>query len=254
MLEIKNVWKNFGGLVALMDVSLNVAEKEIKAVIGPNGAGKTTLFNTITGVYPPDKGNVFFDGKEITGFPSNKVAERGISRTFQNVELFGKMTALENVMVGRHIRTKSGFFASGFRLPRMLREEVEIAKRSEEILDYVGLSKRKNEYASGLPIGEQRMLEIARALATDPKLILLDEPASGLNEAETIALSKLIRRLRDDLSVTIILVEHDMKLVMDISEGIVVLNFGEKIAEGNPEQIRNNKMVVDAYLGEEGMF
>lgn len=254
MLEVKGVWKSFGGIVALMDVSFSVKEGEIKAIIGPNGAGKTTLFNVITGVYTPDKGEIFFSGELISKYSANKIAKKGISRTFQNVELFGHLTVLENIMVGRHAKTKSGFITSGLKLPSTIAEEKAIKEKSEELLSYVGLHHRKDELASALPIGEQRILEIGRALATEPKLILLDEPASGLNEAETKQLSRFIVKMRDELGVTVILVEHDMGLVMDISENIVVINFGEKIAEGTPAEIKNNKLVIDAYLGEEGLF
>ncbi len=254
MLEINGVWKTFGGIVALMDISFNVNKGEIKAVIGPNGAGKTTLFNVITGVYNPDKGSIKFNGELISKLSSCKIARKGISRTFQNVELFGHLTVLENIMVGRHARTKGGFISSGLKLPSIIKEERSIKEKAEEILEYIGLKERRNELASSLPIGEQRILEIGRALATEPKLILLDEPASGLNEAETIFLSRFIVKMRDELDVTVILVEHDMGLVMDISESIVVINFGEKLAEGTPVEIRNNKLVIDAYLGEEGLF
>ncbi len=254
MLEVSGIWKTFGGIVALMDISFTVKKGEIKAIIGPNGAGKTTLFNVITGVYTPDRGSIKFNGELISKMPSHKIAMKGVSRTFQNVELFGHMTVLENVMVGRHARTKSGFISSGLKLPSTIREEKSIREKAQEILDYVGLGRRANELASSLPIGEQRILEIARALATEPKLILLDEPASGLNEAETKSLSRFIVKMRDELGITVILVEHDMGLVMDISETIVVINFGEKLAEGTPEEIRNNKLVIDAYLGEEGLF
>lgn len=254
MLEVNGIWKTFGGIVALMDISFTVKKGEIKAVIGPNGAGKTTLFNVITGVYSPDRGSIKFNQEEISKLSSHKIAKKGISRTFQNVELFGHLTVLENIMVGRHVRTKSGFIASGLKLPFAVKEERAIKEKAEEIIEYIGLKERRDELASSLPIGEQRILEIGRALATEPKLILLDEPASGLNEAETKHLSQFIVKMRDELDITVILVEHDMGLVMDISESIVVINFGEKLAEGTPEEIRNNKLVIDAYLGEEGLF
>lgn len=254
MLKIDGIWKTFGGITALMDVSFKVEKQEIKAVIGPNGAGKTTLFNVISGVYRPDRGNVIFNEKKINNLGPVKIARLGISRTFQNVELYGHMTVLENVMVGRYAKTKSGFLSCGFRLPSMVREEREIRKISEELLEYVGLYDKKDFLAGELPIGSQRILEIARALATEPELIMFDEPASGLNDAETKELSAFIKRLRDEKRLTVILVEHDMGLVMDISDNIVVLNFGEKLAEGTPEQIRNNKLVIDAYLGEEELI
>ncbi|MCX7770905.1 MAG: ABC transporter ATP-binding protein [Proteobacteria bacterium] len=254
MLKIDGVWKTFGGITALMDVSFNVEKQEIKAVIGPNGAGKTTLFNVISGVYKPDRGNIYFNEKKINNLGPVKIARLGISRTFQNVELYRNMTVLENVMVGRYAKTKSGFFGCGFRLPSMAKEERQIKKISEELLEYVGLYEKKDYLAGELPIGSQRILEIARALATEPTLIMFDEPASGLNDAETKALSAFIKRLRDEKALTIVLVEHDMGLVMDISDNIVVLNFGEKLAEGTPEEIRNNKLVIDAYLGEEELI
>ncbi len=254
MLKIDGVWKTFGGITALMDVSFQVKKGEIKALIGPNGAGKTTLFNVISGVYKPDRGAITFEEKTISNLNPVKIAHLGISRTFQNVELFGRMTVLENVMVGRHIKSKAGFFSSGLRLPGMINEDREIRRLSEEILEYVGLKDKKDYLAGDMPIGSQRILEIARALATEPKMLLLDEPASGLNDAETRDLSLFIKKLRDEKDITVLLVEHDMGLVMDISDNIVVLNFGEKIAEGTPNEIRNNKHVIDAYLGEEDLF
>lgn len=199
----------------------------------------------------PIEETFFFNDKKINDLGPVKIARLGISRTFQNVELYRNMTVLENVMVGRYAKTKSGFFSCGFRLPGMVKEEKEIRKISEELLEYVGLYDKKDYLAGELPIGSQRILEIARALATEPKLIMFDEPASGLNDAETKDLSLFIKRLRDEKGLTVILVEHDMGLVMDISDNIVVLNFGEKLAEGTPEEIRNNKSVIDAYLGEE---
>lgn len=251
MLEIKNIGLNFGGLVALDNISFTVEEREIKAIIGPNGAGKTTLLNIVSGIYTSDKGDVVFLGKKINRLSPARISKRGISRTFQHVALFGTMTVLENVMVGRHLKSRSGFLASGLKLPFAAREEKDIRKKSEEILDYIGLKHRADERASNLPIGEERILEIGRALATGPKLLLLDEPASGLNEAETMALTAFIKRLRDEKGITIILVEHDMSVVMNLSERIVVLDFGEKIAEGSPEEIKGNKLVIDAYLGTE---
>jgi branched-chain amino acid transport system ATP-binding protein len=254
MLKIDGVWKTFGGITALMDVSCYVEKQEIKAIIGPNGAGKTTLFNVVSGVYKPDRGNIYFEEKKINDLGPVKIARLGISRTFQNVELYRNMTVLENVMVGRYAKTKSGFFSCGFRFPSMVKEEKEIKRISEELLEYVGLYDKRDYLAGELPIGSQRILEIARALATEPKLIMFDEPASGLNDAETKALSSFIKRLRDERGLTVILVEHDMNLVMDISDNIVVLNFGEKLAEGTPDEIRNNKLVIDAYLGEEELI
>jgi len=251
MLHIENITKYFGGLTALEDISFFVKEGIIEAIIGPNGAGKTTLLNIISGIYAPDKGSVRFKGLEINNTSPYQIAKAGISRTFQHVELFGNMTVLENIMVGRYLRTKAGLFACGFRLPSASAEERAIKRDSEQILEYIGLSHRRNEKASSLPIGEERKLEIGRAIATEPSLLLLDEPASGLNEVETSDLSFFIKKLRDQKNITIILVEHDMRLVMDISDSIVVLDFGKMLAEGTPHEIQNNKLVIDAYLGED---
>jgi branched-chain amino acid transport system ATP-binding protein len=251
VLAIREIGKSFGGIVALFSISFDVKECEIKAIIGPNGAGKSTLLNIISGIYSADIGDILFRDKLISGRPPHWIARLGISRTFQHVELFGNMTALENIMVGRHIRTHYGFLASGFRFPGVKSEEKKIKTDSLELLEYIGLSDRRDELSSGLPIGEQRILEIGRALATEPSLLLLDEPASGLNESETRQLSAFIRKLRDERGITIMIVEHDMTLVMDISDSIVVLDFGEKIAEGSPKEIRSNQHVINAYLGVE---
>lgn len=253
MLKIKDVSKSFGGLVALENVSLETEQGIIKAIIGPNGAGKTTLLNIISGIYSPDSGEILFNGIPLHNLPPSEIARIGISRTFQHVELFGNMSVIENIMVGRHVRTKSGLLSCGFRLPKAKAEERQIVKDSEEILRFIGLYDKKNEKASSLPIGEERILEIGRALATEPKLLLLDEPASGLNEVETTELSEFIKRLKLQRGITIILVEHDMRLVMDISDSIVVLDFGKKIAEGTPQDISNNQLVIDAYLGDEAV-
>lgn len=250
-LQIDNITKYFGGLTALEDITFSIKEGTIQAIIGPNGAGKTTLLNIISCIYSPDKGRVTFKDLEISNNSPHQIAKIGISRTFQHVELFNNMTVLENIMVGRYVRTSSGLFACGFKLPSARTEERAIKRDSEQILEYIKLSHRKNEKASNLPLGEQRKLEIGRALATEPSLLLLDEPASGLNEAETIELSSFIKILREQKNITIILVEHDMRLVMDISDMIVVLDFGKMIAEGTPDEIQNNKLVIDAYLGEE---
>lgn len=237
--------------MALSNVSVDVTQGDIKALIGPNGAGKTTLLNIVSGVHQPDKGEVVFQGERIVNLPTSKIARKGISRTFQHVELFGNMTVIENIMIGRYSKTKAGFFSSGFKLPSVLREEKEILRKSEEVLEYVNLGHRKDEVASNLPIGEQRILEIGRALATEPRLVLLDEPAAGLNIKETSDLGKIIKRIRDELKITVVLVEHDMELVMKISDSITVLNFGEVIAEGTPLEIQRNPDVIVAYLGEE---
>jgi len=251
LLSIKGIEKSFGGLTALRDITFDVKKGDIKALIGPNGAGKTTLLNIVSGIHPPDKGEIFFLGEKIVRLAPAKIARKGISRTFQHVELFANMTVIENIMVGRYAKTRAGFFSSGLRLPSILEEEKGILRKSEEILDYINLAQRKDELASNLPIGEQRILEIGRALATEPKLILLDEPAAGLNIRETRDLGEIIRKIREELLITIVLVEHDMDLVMRISDSITVLNFGEVIAEGTPLEIQKNPDVIVAYLGEE---
>lgn len=251
MLEIKGLSKSFGGVTAVSSVSLRVAENAVSALIGPNGAGKSTLLNAISGIEPPDEGEVLFSGERINGQSPVRIARKGLSRTFQHLELFGEMTVLENIMVGRYAKTKAGFLSSGFRLPFVAKEERESRETGEEILAYIKLTHRRDELASNLPIGEQRILEIGRALATEPKLLLLDEPAAGLNIRETKELGELIKRIRSEKGVTIILVEHDMDLVMHISDRITVLNFGEVIAEGTPLEVQKNPEVIAAYLGEE---
>jgi branched-chain amino acid transport system ATP-binding protein len=251
LLSIKGICKSFGGLMALRNISFDVKHGYIKALIGPNGAGKTTLLNIVSGIHQPDEGEVFFAGKKITRLTPSKIAQKGMSRTFQHVELFGNMTVIENIMIGRYTKTKAGFISSGLRLPHVLKEEKKILSKSEEILEYLSLGNRKDEVASDLPIGEQRILEIGRALATEPQLVLLDEPAAGLNMKETRDLGDIIRRIREELRITIVLVEHDMDLVMRISDSITVLSFGEVIAEGTPLEIQKNPEVIVAYLGEE---
>ena len=239
------------GLIALNNVTFSVDGGSISALIGPNGAGKTTLLNIISGIFPPDIGKISFSGITISNLPATKIARAGISRTFQQVELFGDMTVLENVMVGRYSRTRSGFISSGLRLPFVRKEEKETRDKSIGILDYIGLSSRKDELASNLPLGEQRILEIGRALATEPCLLLLDEPAAGLNIRETRSLGEMIVRLRNEKNLTILLVEHDMDLVMRISDQIAVLNFGEVIAHGTPLEVQKDQAVIAAYLGTE---
>ena len=250
ILEIKSLGINFGGISALKDVSFGVDEGQIKAVIGPNGAGKTTLFNLITGIYPPTSGSIVFLGRDIAGKKPHKIASLGITRTFQNVELFENMTVMENVMVGRHVRTRSGFLGSALRSPYMISEERKIRRSAEEFLDFVGLMPRANDISISLPLGHQRFLEIARALAGEPKILLLDEPAAGLDESETDDLSDLIKKIRES-GVTVLLVEHDMRLTMDISDEIVVLDYGKLIAEATPREIQYDKKVIEAYLGED---
>jgi branched-chain amino acid transport system ATP-binding protein len=248
LLEISNLSRSFGGLKAVNDVSFAVQAGLIKSVIGPNGAGKTTLFNLISGMLPSDSGVVRQNGREITRLRPHKIAELGICRTFQTTKLFSRMTVLENVMVGRHPRTKAGFLSGVLNLPWTWKEERGIRERSFELLDSLGIADAAEELASNLPFGKQRRLEIARALATEPLLLLLDEPAAGLNIYETKEMADLVLKIRK-WGITVLLVEHDMSLVMDISDEIVVLNYGIKVAEGRPEEIQRDPEVIRIYLG-----
>ncbi len=248
LLEVRSLSRSFGGLKAVNDVSFSVQPGLIKSVIGPNGAGKTTLFNLISGMLAADSGVVRQNGKEITRLQPHRITEMGICRTFQTTKLFSRMTVLENVMVGRHPRTRAGFLSGVFNLPWTWKEEREIRERSLELLDSLGLMGTAEDLASNLPFGKQRILEIARALATEPSLLLLDEPAAGLNIYETREMADLVLKIRKG-GITVLLVEHDMSLVMDISDEIVVLNYGRKVAEGKPEDIQRDPEVIRIYLG-----
>jgi branched-chain amino acid transport system ATP-binding protein len=252
ILSTVSATKVFGGLLAVSDVSIDVAPKSIVSIIGPNGAGKTTFFNMLTGLYRPTAGRILFDGDDVTARRPDIITSLGVARTFQNIRLFSTMTALENVMVGRHSRMRAGLFGSILRTPAVRREEAAVTEKAREMLSYVGLSKDLHEQtAANLSYGDQRRVEIARALASDPKLLLLDEPTAGMNPQESQQLTEFMDQLRRELDLTILLIEHDMKVVMGVSEHIWVLDHGEKIAEGEPDEIRTNDRVIEAYLGKQ---
>jgi len=251
LLQTINVVKRFGGLTAVNRMNFSLEQGQIASIIGPNGAGKTTFFNTLTGIYKPEEGTIEFNGHTLIGLRPDQVAERGISRTFQNIRLFGSMTVIENIIVGMHTQLKQSGLDALLRNKTFHKEEAEAEQKAKDLMEYVGLKNVGNELARNLPYGGQRRIEIARALAANPTLILLDEPTAGMNPNETEEAIKLFRRIRDDRGITVLLIEHDMRVVMNISERISVMDYGEKIAEGTPAEIRSNQRVIEAYLGRE---
>ena len=249
LLSIQQVTKVFGGLTAVDSVDLEIAERSISSLIGPNGAGKTTLFNCLTGLHRPEAGEILFSGRSLIGLRPDEITDRGVARTYQNIRLFGRMTALENVLVGQHLRLQASHWSAVLRTSRQQAEERAAREFGRELLDFVGLGGREEVVSTNLPYGDQRLLEVARALGSRPLLLLLDEPAAGMNPSETAATERLLQRLRDERNVSLLLIEHDMRFVMGISEHIMVLNYGRTIATGTPQEIRANPEVIEAYLG-----